>query len=139
MLSCWMECATSALATQADLDSLGKNPEFQYEVPASEQVVLTHLGIPLDEVEDLLLESAAYRQAGRVLLPNLNDVKGRPAHTAAWWTCRIALHRRNAQWSIRRRRRSSHRPLALGEIHGPLGRRGRRRDQNPARPGAVLA
>jgi hypothetical protein len=36
------------------------------------------MGIPLDEVEDLLLESAAYRQAGRVLLPKLNDVRGRP-------------------------------------------------------------
>jgi hypothetical protein len=32
-------------------------------------MVLTNMGIPLDEVEDLLLESAAYRQAGRVLLP----------------------------------------------------------------------
>ena len=40
--------------------------------------VLTNMGIPLDEVEDLLLESAAYRQAGRVLLPKLNDVRGRP-------------------------------------------------------------
>ena len=67
-----------ALATKAALDPLSNNPEFQYEVPASEQVVLTHLGIPLDEVEDLLLESAGYRQAGRVLLPKLNDVKGRP-------------------------------------------------------------
>ncbi len=67
-----------ALATKADLHALGNNPEVQYEVPASEQVVLTHLGAPLDEVEDLLLESAAYRQAGRVLLPKLNDVKGRP-------------------------------------------------------------
>ncbi|MGB0048688.1 MAG: hypothetical protein WBP70_14665, partial [Terriglobales bacterium] len=37
-----------------------------------------NMGIPLDEVEDLLLESAAYRQAGRVLLPKLNDVRGRP-------------------------------------------------------------
>jgi len=67
-----------ALATKRELDPLGDNPEVQYEVPASEQVVLTHVGIPLDEVEDLLLESAAYRQAGRVLLPKLNDVKGRP-------------------------------------------------------------
>jgi hypothetical protein len=67
-----------ALATKSDLAPLGDNPEFQYEVPASEPVVLTHVGIPLDEVEDLLLESAAYRQAGRVLLPKLNDVKGRP-------------------------------------------------------------
>ena len=67
-----------ALATKSELEPLGDNPEVQYEVPASEPVVLTHLGIPLDEVEDLLLESAAYRQAGRVLLPKLNDVKGRP-------------------------------------------------------------
>src|SRR5947207_2659470 len=49
-----------------------------YELPSSGLVVLTNLGIPLDEVEDLLLESSAYRQAGRVLLPKLGDVKGRP-------------------------------------------------------------
>jgi hypothetical protein len=58
-----------ALAMKAELEPLGDNPEVQYEVPGSEQVVLTNMGIPLDEVEDLLLESAAYRQAGRVLLP----------------------------------------------------------------------
>ena len=34
--------------------------------------------IPLDEVEDLLLESAAYRQASRILLPKQQDVRGRP-------------------------------------------------------------
>jgi SAM-dependent methyltransferase len=67
-----------ALATKAELESLGDNPEVRYEVPESARVVLTNTGIPLDEVEDLLLESAAYRQAGRVLLPKLNDVKGRP-------------------------------------------------------------
>jgi hypothetical protein len=67
-----------ALATKAELEPLGDHPEFRYEVPASEPVVLTHVGIPLDEVEDLLLESAAYRQVGRVLLPKLNGVKGRP-------------------------------------------------------------
>src|SRR5438309_2574264 len=67
-----------ALATKAELDPLGDNPEAQYQIPASEPVVLTNMGIPLDEVEDLLLESGSYRQAGRVLLPNLNDVKGRP-------------------------------------------------------------
>ena len=67
-----------ALATKAEIEPLGDNPEVRYEVPASEPLALTHLGIPLDEVEDLLLESAAYRQVGRVLLPKLNDVKGRP-------------------------------------------------------------
>jgi hypothetical protein len=66
------------LATKSEIEPLGDNPEVQYQVPASERVVLTNLGIPLDEVEDLLLESAAYRQACRVLRPKLNDVKGRP-------------------------------------------------------------
>jgi hypothetical protein len=66
------------LATKAELEPLGGAAEVQYEVPASEPAVLTNMGIPLDEVEDLLLESAAYRQAGRVLLPKLNDVRGRP-------------------------------------------------------------
>src|SRR5579862_2054484 len=67
-----------AQAMKSELEPLDDNPQVQYEVPASEQVVLTHVGIPLDEVEDSLLESAAYRQAGRVLLPKLNDVRGRP-------------------------------------------------------------
>ena len=67
-----------ALATKVELEPLGDTAEVRYEVPASDPVVLTNTGIPLDDVEDLLLESAAYRQAGRVLLPKLNDVKGRP-------------------------------------------------------------
>jgi hypothetical protein len=66
------------LSTRADLEPLGDAVDVRYEVPPSEWVVLTNIGIPLDEVEDLLLESSAYRQAGRVLLPKLGDVKGRP-------------------------------------------------------------
>jgi len=66
-----------ALATKSELELLGDAAQVRYEVPASESAVLTNMGIPLDEVEDLLLESAAYRQAGRVLLPKLNDVRGR--------------------------------------------------------------
>jgi hypothetical protein len=66
------------LATKNELEPLGDTAEERYEVPASEPAVLTNMGIPLDEVEDLLLESAAYRQTSRVLLPKLNDVRGRP-------------------------------------------------------------
>ena len=66
------------LATRGELEPLGDTPDVRYEVPSSEPVVLTNMGIPLDEVEDLLLESSAYRQAGRVLLPKLGDVRGRP-------------------------------------------------------------
>ena len=66
------------MATKSELEPLGNIAEIRYQIPASEPAVLTNMGIPLDEVEDLLLESAAYRQAGRVLLPKMNDVKGRP-------------------------------------------------------------
>jgi hypothetical protein len=66
------------LSARSELEPLGDAVDVGYEVPPSERVVLTNVGIPLDEVEDLLLESSAYRQAGRVLLPKLGDVKGRP-------------------------------------------------------------
>ena len=66
------------LAMRPDLPCLGDAPDAKYEVPSSEPIVLTHTGLPLDEVEDLLLESAAYRQASRLLLPKQRDVRGRP-------------------------------------------------------------
>ena len=67
-----------ALATKSELAPLGDTAQVHYEVPASESAVLTDMGIPLDELENVLMELAAYRQAARVLLPKLNDVKGRP-------------------------------------------------------------
>ena len=70
----WLEM----LAWKADLTTLTARPAVSYEVPPSGPVVLTNTGTPLDEVEDLLLDSAAYRQAGRILLPKQRDVRGRP-------------------------------------------------------------
>jgi hypothetical protein len=70
----WLEM----LALKTDLQVLTHQPADRYEVPSSGPVVLTNTGIPLDEVEDLILDSAAYRQAGRVLLPKHKDVRGRP-------------------------------------------------------------
>ena len=70
----WLEM----LASKADLEALSEVPVTRYEIPNSGPVVLTHAGIPLDAVEDLLLESAAHRQAARVLLPRLGHARGRP-------------------------------------------------------------
>jgi hypothetical protein len=70
----WLEM----LASKADLEALGEAPVTRYEIPNSGPVILTNAGIPLDAVEDLLPESAAYRQACRVLLPKQRDVRGRP-------------------------------------------------------------
>ena len=67
-----------SLATTADPGALGDAVDFRYDVPISEPIVLTNTGLPLDEVEDLLLDSAAYRQAARVLLPKTGYVRGRP-------------------------------------------------------------
>jgi hypothetical protein len=70
----WLE----TLSSKPDLDILGDVSVRRYEVPSSGLAVLTNVGIPLDAVEDLLLDSAAYRQASRVLLPKQRDVRGRP-------------------------------------------------------------
>ena len=70
----WIEM----LALKSDLPVLTDTIETRYEVPSSGPLVLTNTGIPLDEVEDLLLDSAAYRQASRILLPKQRDVRGRP-------------------------------------------------------------
>jgi hypothetical protein len=70
----WLEM----LAWKSDLSALTDALATRYEIPPSGPVVLTNTGIPLDEVEDLLLDSAAYRQASRILLPKQRDVRGRP-------------------------------------------------------------
>jgi hypothetical protein len=70
----WLE----DLAVKPDLEPIGDTSSIRHEIPASGPVTLVHAGIPLDEVEDLLLESAAYRQASRILLPKQQDVCGRP-------------------------------------------------------------
>jgi hypothetical protein len=66
------------MAWKPDLADLTGGPVVSYDVPPSGPVVLTNTGIPLDEAEDLLLDSAAYRQASRILLPRRRDVRGRP-------------------------------------------------------------
>jgi len=66
------------MATKTDVAILTDAPPTQYEVPPSGPAVLTNTDIPLDEVEDLLLGSAAYRQASRILVPRQRDVRGQP-------------------------------------------------------------
>jgi hypothetical protein len=66
------------LSARNDLSVLSNEPETRYEVPGSQPAVLTNTGIPLDEIEDLLPGSAAYRQASRILLREQSSVRGRP-------------------------------------------------------------
>src|SRR5262249_24232888 len=53
-------------------------PDAVYTVPSSTQAALVNQGIPLDAVEDQLPQSAAYRQASRVLIREQHCHRGRP-------------------------------------------------------------
>jgi SAM-dependent methyltransferase len=58
--------------------SLPSAPDRQYAVPPGEPVRMVYRGLPLDEIEDLLLKSSAYRQAAPVLFAQEADISGRP-------------------------------------------------------------
>jgi hypothetical protein len=60
------------------LAPLGEVSAPMYDVPESGPAKLEYRGLPLDEIEDLLPRSPAYRQAARILFPQPVVVKGRP-------------------------------------------------------------
>lgn len=60
------------------IPQLSSEPEDRYQVPDSGPVQLVYRGLPLDQIEDLLPKSPAYRQAGRILFANQQAVTGRP-------------------------------------------------------------
>jgi hypothetical protein len=66
------------LAATRDLPPISESPDAVYAIPVSDPVVLKHDGIPLDEAEDLLLNSPAYRQVGHAILHRCEGVRGRP-------------------------------------------------------------
>jgi hypothetical protein len=69
----------ASLARNASqLPVLPSEPETRYEVPVSGPAQLVHRGLPLDQIEDLLPQSAAYRQAGRILFAEPVSATGRP-------------------------------------------------------------
>jgi hypothetical protein len=53
-------------------------PAAVYPIPGSGPANLVNRGLPLDEIEDLLSKSPAYRQACRVLFPPPQSFRGRP-------------------------------------------------------------
>ena len=57
---------------------LPSQPETRYDVPPSGPAQLVYRGLPLDEVEDLLPQSSAYRQASRILFAEPVSATGRP-------------------------------------------------------------
>ena len=57
---------------------LPAEPDYIYAAPPGAPVRLVHRGLPLDELEDLLPRSSAYRQASAVIFGRQSDVAGRP-------------------------------------------------------------
>jgi len=57
---------------------LPSEPESGYNVPESGPAPLVYRGLPLDEIEDLLPQSSAYRQAGRILFTESVSATVRP-------------------------------------------------------------
>lgn len=60
------------------LATLDDNPGIQYSVPEGSPCKLQYRGLPLDQIEDLLPDSAAYRHASKILFPRLAERQGRP-------------------------------------------------------------
>jgi len=74
------------------LPALQSQFAISYEVPASAPVQLVYRGLPLDEIEDLLARSPAYRQAGRMLFALEPSPVGRPlTHLHAGHTALLAV------------------------------------------------
>jgi uncharacterized methyltransferase DUF6094 len=61
-----------------ELPPLSAEPDCAYAVPAGAPASLVHHGLPLDEIEDLLPKSSAYRQASAIIFAQQPDVGGRP-------------------------------------------------------------
>ena len=60
------------------LPPLPLEPDRQYTVPPGEPARMAYRGLPLDEIEDFLPRSSAYRQAASVLFDQEVDINGRP-------------------------------------------------------------
>jgi len=72
------ELRALAFRDPAQLPPLPDTSDFKYRVPPAGAVNLTYEGLPLDEIEDLLLKSSAYRQVGRILFGCQEAVVGQP-------------------------------------------------------------
>ena len=60
------------------LPALPDAPDVVFPVPESGPAKLVYSGLPLDEIEDLLPKSAAYRQVSQILFAPPKKIAGRP-------------------------------------------------------------
>jgi uncharacterized methyltransferase DUF6094 len=63
---------------QGEIQPLTDTADGYFALPPSGHASFIDQGIPLDKIEDLLPQSAAYRQASRILIHEHGSLKGRP-------------------------------------------------------------
>jgi len=78
-------------------------------VPTSGLAALTFKGLPLDELEDLVANSAAYRQTARNTRPGTNRYRREATHTTACWPSWPSRLLWSHQRNFRLGRRAPHR------------------------------
>jgi len=61
-----------------ELRALPDEPDAMFPIPESGPLKLVYNGLPLDEIEDLIPNSPAYRQASRILFAPPKKIEGRP-------------------------------------------------------------
>ena len=67
----------SEMVWQRDMPTLQGN-EKSYRVPTSTSTQLVYRGLPLDQIEDLIVHSSAWKQVEALLLPTEEMAGGRP-------------------------------------------------------------
>ena len=60
------------------IQPLLSKPDQRYAVPPGEPIRLVYRGLPLDQIEDVLPRSSAYRQAAPILFAQEKETSGRP-------------------------------------------------------------
>jgi len=82
-----------------NLPVLTPEVDRMYSVPPSGNVEIYYTGLPLDEIEDRLITSNAWKAAVPLLLPK-QEVAGGTDHATSWRPRRSAGNSRYAEWQI---------------------------------------
>jgi tRNA1(Val) A37 N6-methylase TrmN6 len=69
---------TRTLSYSGDMPLLTPHPDRMYNVPPTDEVEINYVGLPLDEIEDRLMASNAWKAAVPLLLPKQEVAGGRP-------------------------------------------------------------
>jgi Uncharacterised methyltransferase family (DUF6094) len=73
----WNRAALHEMVWRRDMPTLQGN-ETPYRVPTSGPTQLVYRGLPLDQIEDLIVHSSAWKQVEALLLPKAEMAGGRP-------------------------------------------------------------